>query len=156
MQISLRACPVVSSPDGTPRHRAQASWPDVVSPSEVARGIGAAMALPTGTATARSHGPELACDAVWNPYPVGTAYACEDPLYRGCTARGLDNPPCSHAVKSCYAYGCSSGAYLRRNVNYKGMTANNQYNNNFVFEATFPRRYSDDKFYSDTNFHSLD
>ncbi len=53
-QISLRACPAVSSPDDAPRHRAQASWPDVAS-LEVARGIGAAMALPTGAATARSH-----------------------------------------------------------------------------------------------------
>ena len=66
--LSPRVYPVVLSPDGSHRRRDQAAWPAVPS-IEGARGIGAAMALPTGTATARSHELEFACDA--SLYPVG-------------------------------------------------------------------------------------
>ncbi len=64
--LSLGVYPTVLSPDDSHRHKDQASWPDVPS-LEGARDIGAAMALPMGTATARSLELEFACYV--NPYP---------------------------------------------------------------------------------------
>ena len=136
----------------------QASWPNVASPvgrlvDEVARGCGAAMALPTGTAIARCHELEFACEPVEpldHPYSLETGGACEVPLFRGCTARGPTKPLRSQPVESCYEYGCSAGKYPRRAVN---MTANTQYDDKFVAKATVPRHCSDDKFYS-KKYHS--